>query len=227
MTKITRLIGFSVIICFLFFPDVRAGENGSHNAVLVSRALTADYTADRSVEPDLTKRMLINLKSNDPFKRADAVQFLGEINDDYAFEALINALHDHNVFVRAYAAEALSKFSDVRAVEPLIALLDEEEPFVQAYVIEALAELKTDKAVDAIVTVLNSGHPAVRGHAAWALGHIKNAKTITHLIKALHYQECCTEAAEALRKITNHDFGIDYQTWMEWWEDQGKAQYYY
>jgi HEAT repeat protein len=226
MKKIAFLPGLFMIVSSLFFPEAEACEQRSVDAVLIAKAMAADYRADEPVEPDLTKRMLKNLKSNDPFKRADAVQVLGEIRDERSFEALINALGDNNVFVRGYAAEALGKFKDARAVEPLISLLRGQEPFVQAYAIEALGELKTDKAVDAIVEVLNSGDPAVRAHAAWALGNIKDVKTITHLIKALHYEECCNEAAEALRKITNHDFGINYQNWIEWWEHQGRLQYY-
>jgi HEAT repeat protein len=226
MKRIVRIFGLSVIVFCLFFPEAQACEQRSVDAFLTAKATIADYKADEPVEPDLTKRMLKNLKSNDPFKRADAVQFLGEIRDNNAFEAFITALDDDNVYVRAYAAEALGKFRDARAVEPLIALLSGEEPFVQAYAIEALAELKTDKAVNAIVAVLDNGHPAVKAHAAWALGNIKNVETITHLIEALHYEECCNEAAEALRKITDRDFGIDYQNWMQWWEHHGKAQYY-
>ncbi len=226
MKRIVLSFGLSVIICLLFLPVVQACEQCSVDAFLTAKATIADYKADEPVEPDLTKRMLKNLKSNDPFKRADAVQVLGETRDKAAFEALITALDDNNVFVRAYAAESLGKFRDARAVEPLIALLSGEEPFVQAYAIEALAELKTDKSVDAIVAILNNGHPDVKAHAAWALGNIKNVKAITHLIEALHYKECCNEAAEALRKITERDFGIDYQNWMQWWEHHGKVQYY-
>jgi hypothetical protein len=84
MKRIVRIFGLSVIVFCLFFPEAQACEQRSVDAFLTAKATIADYKADEPVEPDLTKRMLKNLKSNDPFKRADAVQFLGEIRDNNA-----------------------------------------------------------------------------------------------------------------------------------------------
>ncbi len=61
----------------------------------------------------------------------------------------------------------------------------------------------------------------LRACAAWALGEVGDEEETEPLITALkndknrHVRAC---AAKALKKLTNQDFGTDYEKWKAWYE---------
>ncbi len=184
-------------------------------AALQNRAFNAASMA--AIELSEIDVMTSMLKSNDPFVRANTAQDLGELGDPEGTIPLIKALKDDNIYVRAYAAEALGKIKQSAAVEPLIAALNDEDEFVQSHIVQALGEIRDAKAVNPLVDLLNGKKQVVKTHAAWALGEIRDPKAVGALITALNDDECCDHAAEALKKITEQDFGTDHEQWNNWW----------
>jgi HEAT repeat protein len=187
---------------------------------LFSTLMTASLTGSAQNAADVQKLelsevglLLTALKSKDPFVRVNALQGLGESGDAEATESIITALRDDNLYVRAYAAEALGKIKQSEAVEPLIAALHDEEEFVH----QSLGEIKDEKAVKPLIALLSGEKQIVKTHAAWALGEIRDTKATGALIEALKDEICCHHAAEALKKITGHDFGTDFDRWNSWW----------
>ncbi len=169
------------------------------------------------LELDEVDRIKAMLKSSDPFVRADASQELGELAHPDATEPLISALTDNSIYVRAYAAEALGKIKNTRAIDPLVAALNDEDEFVQTHIIHSLGEIRDSKAVTPLIDLLNSEKDVVKTRAAWALGEIRDPKAVDALITALNDEVCCDYAAEALKKITEQDFGTDHEKWQSWW----------
>lgn len=189
--------------------------------------LAYDKTPAESVrielqELSLLEKLLLNMKSENPFVRADAARALGEITDPIVTEPLIAALKDRDPFVRAYAAEALGKLKESQAVEPLITLLNDEDSFVQAYAAESLGEIKDPKAVDPLIAVLRNGNPDVRPNVAWALGALGDARAVEPLIHALKDERCLCEAVEALRVLTQQDLGTDHEGWKNWFNNMSQ-----
>ncbi|MFN3699646.1 MAG: HEAT repeat domain-containing protein, partial [Dictyoglomus sp.] len=92
--------------------------------------------------------------------------------------------------VRGAAAKALGEIKDKRAVEPLISALKDEDWYV-------------------------------REAAAYALGEIGDSRAVEPLISALKDKDEIFQfvAKEALKKITGMDFGIDYEKWNKWWQE--------
>jgi HEAT repeat protein len=210
----------TVLTLMTLFVGVSISASNS----LFSTLMTASLTGSTQNAVDVQKLelsevglLLTALKSKDPFVRVNAVQGLGEAGCAEAAESIITALRDDNLYVRAYSAEALGKIKQGKAVEPLIAALNDEDEFVQAYVVRSLGEIGDSKAVRPLIDLLNGEKQVVKTHAAWALGEIKDLKAVGALITALKDEVCCDHAAEALKKITEQDFGTDYEQWNNWW----------
>ncbi|HEU4638828.1 MAG TPA: HEAT repeat domain-containing protein, partial [Candidatus Binatia bacterium] len=74
------------------------------------------------IRSDRAVNALIKLLSDkDHFVRGNAVEILGKIGDQRAFNALVKILKsDEDRFVRGYAAEALGEIGNVKAVDDLI-----------------------------------------------------------------------------------------------------------
>lgn len=118
-----------------------------------------------------------------------AARTLGEIGDDSAVPALIQALD--NPKVRFAAAEALGKIGDQRAVPHLIPLLDDLTVFgatsqtIASAAALALGHIGNVQAVEPLIQVLEQGDDAARVAAAEALGHIKDQRALEPLITML------------------------------------------
>lgn len=163
------------------------------------------------------RRMLANLQSNDPFVRVKAAQELGDLKDSQTVAALICALKDENLYVRAYSAEALGKLHNSKALQPLIKTLNDEKFFVRVHAVKAMGELRDPKAVNCLLALLQGESDEIKPYAAWALGEIKDKGSIKPLIEALKDETCCEPVAGALQKITQQDYGTNYEQWNTWW----------
>ena len=59
----------------------------------------------------------------------------------------------------------------------------------------------------------------VRAAAAYYLGELQDRDAVPVLIEAMRkYYYLRPSAAEALRKITGHDFGTRPELWKKWWD---------
>jgi len=109
------------------------------------------------VEPDVfrlkargnVKGLIRALKyPKSPLVRKSAATALGDLGDERAVEALIEALKDEDNFVRKMAATACGKIRGRKAVEPLIEALADDDPFVRERATESLGKIGDDRAID-------------------------------------------------------------------------------
>ncbi len=77
-----------------------------------------------------------------------------------------------------------------------------------------------DVLVDRLIDRLGNGRAAVRERAAWLLGTTGNRRAVEPLIKLLKddNEKVQATAADALKAITNQDFGTNADQWLEWWQ---------
>lgn len=66
--------------------------------------------------------LIENLKDDDPDKRKEAAEKLGETGTETAIEPLLNVLNDENPQVRFASAKALGKIGEP-AIDPLVLIL--------------------------------------------------------------------------------------------------------
>ncbi len=121
--------------------------------------------------------LLQKLKDPDPFIRVEAVQALGERQEEQSLIPVCDSLKDENLYVRAYAAEALGKIGQVDisfTLSRLLPALDDPSPYVRAMMVATLGELEDERALDSIRKLLNDEDEAVRKMAAWALNNIES-----------------------------------------------------
>jgi hypothetical protein len=139
-----------------------------------------------------------------------------------ALDALVAATKDERAEVRRRSVDALGEIGDGRAVDPLLALLREEpDRRVRASAAKALGRMP-DGVIGPLVTLLKDDSPELRRTAAEALGSTGNWLAIEPLIGALKGERVTvrTSVRDALRRLTNEDFGLDHQAWLRWWEDR-------
>lgn len=106
--------------------------------------------------------------------RKGAAAGLGELKDETAVEALIEALKDEDKFVRKNAAEALGKIGDKKALDPLIEMLKDDDWFVQEKAAAALGKIGDGRAVDPLLRFIRDvKHEHFRETARAALHAIK------------------------------------------------------
>jgi HEAT repeat protein len=72
---------------------------------------------------------------------------------------------------------------------------------------------------DKLITDLLDNDHRVRKSAVEALGKLDNMKAVGPLIEALKDMDLFIrcQAAMALKKLTNQNFGNDYEMWKAWW----------
>jgi hypothetical protein len=141
-----------------------------------------------------------------------------------ALDPLVAATKDERPEVRRRAADALGEIGDPRAVDPLLALLREEpDARVRASAARALGRMP-DAVIGPLVTLLKDGSPELRRTAAEALGSTGDWRAIEPLIGALKGERVTVRSSvrDALRRLTNEDFGLDHQAWLRWWEQHPK-----
>ena len=117
----------------------------------------------------------------------------GMLREKKAYDAFVAALGDKDAQVRMSAAWALGKLKDKRAVEPLASILKDKDEKVRVSAALALAKLGDKRAIEPLIEALKS-----------------KDKIGERYIK--------TEAALALRALTDQKLGDDYDKWKEWYE---------
>lgn len=176
--------------------------------------------------------------------RPFATAAMASIGKD-AIPALKAALGAQRVSTRLAAAEALARMPEPAAAPVLLALLKDEDARLRAMAAAGLGNARLKSAPPELVDALNDGQTAVRRSAAAALGMIKDPAAVKPLAATLNYGDAFEKAAaaealaaigqtaplidamehgswsvrelarEALRRITNQDFGQDAARWRQ------------
>jgi len=139
--------------------------------------------------------------------------------DRPAVRALVGALENEKAKVRRIAAKALGAIGDRKAIKPILGLLDDEVAEVRVAAVVALGEIPDEKIVKPVVDALKDKDEKVRRCAREVLVKMREA-AIEPLIKMLGENDIVTRfnAADALERITEKDFGIDQDKWKAWYE---------
>jgi HEAT repeat protein len=115
----------------------------------------------------------LQLKSNDPEARLQAVQRLAESNSPRAFDTLAGAVRDEDLRVSRAAIAALGKIGGEKAVTILIGMLADHHPELRQAAADALKNAPEDRVITALVAVLSDFDAGVRGRAARALENLR------------------------------------------------------
>lgn len=132
---------------------------------------------------------------------------------------LVVYLKHEEVIVRVSAARILARKGDKSAVEPLVEALKDEDSEVRSAAIEALGKICDKKATKPLIEMLKHDKDEfIRLSAAKALGDIGDKRAIGPLIEKLKDKKGHVHfyAIEALKKITDQEFGEDYDKWKQW-----------
>ena len=113
------------------------------------------------------------LEDEDPEVREEAVDRLGESEDDLALARLTEVLlKDKDSDVRESAAEALGEIGDTRATGALIQALRDSDPGVRESAVDALSQIGGDRVIEPLMRVLEDEDEDVREAAVDALEEI-------------------------------------------------------
>ncbi len=144
----------------------------------------------------------------------EALANMGEL----AVEPLMSLLDDKNELVRFRTVGVLSSICDKRAVEPLIERLSDESEHVRRQAADALGDLGDCRAVEPLVRIIEGGGRGMLYASAISLGKLGDKRAVGPLVELLRHRTGYVRgaAAKALRKLTNQDFGFDYDKWKAW-----------
>ncbi len=153
--------------------------------------------------------------------RQEAAAVLSKVGDSENVAEMIEAMRSHqDADVRKFAAAALGELVDLRALEPLlIAFENEQSQAVRKNIADVLGNLRDPRAVEALISVLIKAPSLnVQKAAIKALRKIRDPRAVEPLVNALLYSPLLQQdAASALARITEKNFGTDRNKWKEWW----------
>jgi len=147
-------------------------------AVFVCCALGASPAAAQELAVEPAQR----LAHGSVAERQQAAHTLGNIADEAAEYALIDAMADPNPVVRGAVADALGKIGDGRAVPALAAALKDEFSVVVMHAVLALGMIEDPAASEALLPIaLDDRHPQQRA-ALLALGDRTDLRVADRLV---------------------------------------------
>lgn len=155
--------------------------------------------------------------------RVQIIRSLGRRKDPAAVPALIRLLRESHVVLRLEAILALGEIGDVRATSPLEKRLHGADVRERMLAAEALGRLEGVDVADLLCPVLADEAPRVVEAAATALAKLGSHACMAPLIAAMErlYPEelrAASACAEALESISGKSFGLDAESWTDWWE---------
>jgi HEAT repeat protein len=126
---------------------------------------------------------LIELGKEKNFTRRYVVfSALGEIQDESAIDAIIDALKDEKEDVRKYASRALIKIGP-KAIPKMMERFTKEDDNTKGYLIRAFGELRNNAPEDLLINELNGQN---RYDVIWALGKTGTKKSLPYLVNLLN-----------------------------------------
>ncbi|MCK5346790.1 MAG: HEAT repeat domain-containing protein, partial [Candidatus Heimdallarchaeota archaeon] len=120
-----------------------------------------------------------------PLVCASAAWALGDILDNHAGEALLDALKNENSVIRSSAAHGLRCTIGDQTIQALINALEDNDSDVRANVVEALGVSCDERAINPLITGLEDSEETVREKVVQALGFFKGNSVIDLLITCL------------------------------------------
>ncbi|MDH3359891.1 MAG: HEAT repeat domain-containing protein, partial [Desulfobulbaceae bacterium] len=138
--------------------------------------------------------------------RRCAVEFLNNVVDPAAFDALIERLDDDDDWVREKALRALSKLGDKRAITPIANLIDNTQ--TGPGVPRALATIGSEDALWHLIRFLKEKPKQLKMETIKALGMLKNKNATDAIIKCQSDpdEDIVTLAVETLKTLTGSQF---------------------
>jgi len=130
----------------------------------------------------------LELQSDDPKKRLEAIGYLGQRDIHLAQPHLMRALKDDDLSVRHQAAKALGTGGAAAAVPIMIEWLNDNDPKTKAVAADVLGDIGGSEATQALIRSLGDPDATVRQRTVKALGKIGqrgNANIVTALIPRL------------------------------------------
>ncbi len=140
-----------------------------------------------------------------------------------AVDMLIVALEESQTDVQWIAVENLVVIG-TPAVEPLIKSLSNEHPNVRRRSADALGRIQDKRALEPLIIALDDEVAQVRVSAAFALGVLIDNRAVDPLIAKLKdkIKPVRNMSYGSLMQITGQNFGPDYDSWFNWWEEEKK-----
>lgn len=179
-----------------------------------------------SIGESLIPGLAATLERGDTPSREAAAFMLGKLESESVVPVLGRASEDEDWSVAWYAAQALAEIGNEDCVNYLIVLLDrpivnEGTVKLHSAAVNGLGTIGGDAVRDKLRDVLARHYEPneVRSAAAYYLGELQDRDALPVLIEAMRkYYYLRPSAAEALRKITGHDFGTRPELWKKWWD---------
>ncbi len=129
--------------------------------------------------------LIEQLKEQDPQRKIQAAEKLGELKNQKATMDMCLLLNDSNHEVQLAAIKALRKIGDQRATEVFNFFLPQNTCFHREDIAEAMGALKDTNAVPVLASVFNSAWLELRAEIVRSLGRIGGPEVIDPLILAL------------------------------------------
>ena len=121
---------------------------------------------------------IARLKSADEDTREDAAEYLGNVGDERAVEALLEAVTDPSDDVREEAIQSLGKIGNTDCTPALIRALQDDEIGVRGAAIKSLGQVGDLTAIDALQEIAASTwNPLLSQSASKAIMQIKGRVT--------------------------------------------------
>jgi HEAT repeat protein len=154
--------------------------------------------------------------------RSNAVRALGDLEGEKATQTIIRALRDESTYVQFSAVRTLEMMDGDRPLEALIRAVQGNniDAEVRRYITWALTKKDDKRLIEVLIKALIDSEGYVRLDAAASLGRIGDTKAVQPLVELLKDKEEIIrwKATEALKKLTNQDFGTDHAAWKAWYE---------
>ena len=170
------------------------------------RQVATNSLASLHGDTDITRGFISLTHDPDMNLRRCAVEYLNNVIDPAAFDALIERLDDEDWWVREKALRALGKLEDQRAIVPIAKLIDDKK--TGHGVPRVLALLGGDNALHYLLRFLDEKPKQIRMETIKALGLLKN-KNATDAIMQCQTdtdQEIASLATETLKNLTGRQF---------------------
>ena len=181
----------------------------------------AVWALSRMKETEARQTVLEGLSSSDTRIRSGTALALGGMEEPaFALEPLIGILGgDRSAAVRVAAAEALGVLGDEGATDALVAALNDRNYEVVIAAADSLGLIRPLRAAQALCGLLRHANWRVQVAALNALGAIRARESIGPILSYMEVAEGRPrmDARRALVKITHRTFGMNAETWREWW----------
>jgi len=140
----------------------------------------------RGVIDRVRKRLVSQLRAEEPEVRQRSAWALGQIGDRSAGEALLDLLDDQNNLVRFNAAAALATMDDPQGIDFLFDALQDEDPILRANAVKFLTQVQQNSGAveQQLVAALEHDSPLFRSGACQVLGQARVQTAVQPLLAA-------------------------------------------